>query len=109
MGRASFKGLWGCAQVSGLLPGRRYALRVTVRPKLLPVYRDMAPLPPSAPAVIETQPAPPGPPPAARLVGRARNFLKARFYLCDLISSRCAPLDRVWARPCVDPQHACLL
>lgn len=63
-------------QVTGLLPGRRYALRVVLRPQLLPGYRDMPPLPPSPAAVAETQPASPEAPPPARLVGRARNFLK---------------------------------
>jgi len=67
------------AQVTGLLPGRRYALRVVLRPQLLPGYRDMPPLPPSPAAVAETQPASPEAPPPARLVGRARNFLKFKW------------------------------
>jgi len=65
-------------QVTGLRPGRSYAFRVTVTPQPSPFYGDVPPQPHSPAAAFSTQPTAPEQPPPARLVGRARNFLKVR-------------------------------
>lgn len=69
-------------QVCNLRPGRTYAFKVVVQPVPTPFYGDIPPQQPSAEARFATVPTPPGLPEPARLVGRARNFLKVQIGIC---------------------------